>query len=515
MTATVADRTVGTVSPRPVDDLSGSGEHTHAVLIVGAGFSGIGMAIRLRQEGIHDAVVLERASTLGGTWRDNTYPGSACDVMSLLYSFSFAPSTTWAHTFGKQPEILAYLQECSERFGISDQIRYNQEVVEARWDERESVWTVHTGDTQYRARVLVNATGYLSDPSLPDVPGVADFTGRIVHTSAWDAEIDLTGKRVAVVGTGASAIQVVPAIQPQVESLDLYQRTPAWVAPKPDKEITDREKWVRRNLPGYQRFRRNFNKYGREVLIPMLSRPAVMEKTLQGQALKMLGEQIEDPQLREQLTPDYTVGCKRILFSNAYYPALAASNTTLVPSAVTGFTETGVVADGVERPADVVVLATGFQATKRPVADRIVGRDGQSLTDAWSQTMSAYLGTTVHGFPNLFLMLGPNTALGHSSQTVMIEAQIEYVLGALRTMQDRGVAALEVREEVQRSYVEWLQNRFEGTVWQSGGCTSWYQDSTGHNPSIWPTFTWTFRKQTRNFRAADYALVTTPVRASA
>lgn len=480
-------------------------ENVRDVCIIGAGFSGIGLAIKLRDAG-RDVIVIERADDIGGTWRDNRYPGAACDVMSLLYSFSFAPSTEWSRTFGTQSEILAYLNDCVDRFGIRDAIRLGEELLEAEWDENAQNWLVQTSTDTFRARTLVGATGYLSDPSLPDVPGLADFEGQVVHTSRWDPDIDLTGREVAVVGTGASAVQVVPAIQPQVAGLTLYQRTPAWVAPKNDVEISARQKWLRRRVPGYQRARRELNKWGREVLALMLARPQVMQRTLQQAAVTHLHDQVSDPELRAQLTPDYTIGCKRILFSNRFYPAIAAAGSTLVPHAVDRFTQAGIVADGVERRADVVVLATGFRATSRPIADRIRGRGRRLLREAWSDRMSAYLGTTVHGFPNLFLMLGPNTALAHSSQTVMIEAQIDYVVDALRVMAERHATSVEVRSEVQESFVDWIDDRLDGTVWEAGGCHSWYQHRDGRNPSLWPTFTWTFARRTSAFDPSDYSL---------
>jgi cation diffusion facilitator CzcD-associated flavoprotein CzcO len=478
------------------------------VAIIGSGFSGLGMAIRLRQQGIDDFVVLERADEVGGTWRDNTYPGCACDVMAHLYSFSFAQNPDWKSTFGKQAELYDYLRDCADRFGVRAHLRTNHEMLSARWDADSRRWHIETNRGDFTARVLVTGTGYLSDPVLPAVPGLDTFEGTLFHSSRWDHDHQLAGQRVAVIGTGASAIQFIPEIQPIVDQLDVYQRTPPWVAPKADKANSRRQSWMLRNVPGYQRFRRNFNKWGREILAFFMSRPERMSKVAQ-MAAKHLERSVIDPELRARLTPDYTVGCKRLLFSNTYYPALIQPNVDVVTEGIERVGPRSIVtADGREREVDTIVLATGFQATERPVAGRIEGRDGVRLADAWSGGMSAYRGTTVTGFPNLFMLLGPNTTLGHSSQTVMIEAQIAYVLDALRQMDARGLASVEVRAQAQAEYNEALDERLDGTVWNAGSCRSWYLDSSGRNPSIWPTFTWRFESQTRRFDTVAYQLAT-------
>ncbi|MBB5642442.1 flavin-containing monooxygenase [Cryobacterium roopkundense] len=486
--------------------------HTR-VAIIGAGFSGLGTAIRLAQKGEDDFVVFERADEVGGTWRDNIYPGAGCDVMSLLYSFSFAPYTGWKSTFGKRDEIFGYLLRAAEQFDVRRRIRFGHALERARWDDSRKLWRIQTSQGEWTADVLVLGTGYLSEASLPDLPGIAGFEGQIMHSSRWDPSIDLAGKRVGIVGTGASAIQIIPSIQPLVGSLTIYQRTPAWVAPKPDKTIGAGEVWLRRNAPGYQRFRRNFNKYGREIVVALLSKPELMKKTLQGSALSNLHAVIPEGPLRAALTPDYVAGCKRVLFSNGYYPAIASDNVSVVTTGVTALDGTRVIAGDDDREIDVLVFATGFHTAERPVARLIEDADGRTLAEHWQNGPAAYLGTTVAGFPNLFLMLGPNTALGHSAQTVMIEAQIGYLLSALAVMNKRSVASVEVRRDVQDSFDATVRERFAGTVWQDGGCASWYADASGRNSSIWPSTTTRYSRLTHHFDPSEYRLTTVSARA--
>ncbi|MFI0019689.1 MULTISPECIES: flavin-containing monooxygenase [Streptomyces griseus group] len=478
------------------------------VAVIGSGFSGLGTAIRLLQQGIDDFLVFERADEVGGTWRDNTYPGCACDVMSHLYSFSFAPNPNWKSTFGKQRELLDYLRDCADRFGVRSRIRFRHELTEARWDDLRKRWLISTTGGDYTAQVLVTGTGYLSEPAIPDVPGLSGFQGEVFHSSRWRHDLDLTGRRVAVIGTGASAIQFVPAIQPEVGQLDLYQRTPPWVGPKNDKANSALQTKLLTSVPGYQRFRRNFNMWGREILAFVMARPAVAGK-MQKMASDHLKKSVPDEALRARLTPDYVLACKRLLFSNTYYPAIQQPNVELVTDGIAKVTADAVVtADGRERPVDTIVLGTGFEAVRRPIAERVFGRDGAGLKDTWNEGMSALRGTGVAGFPNLFMLLGPNTTLGHSSQVIMIEAQIAYLLDALKTMDERGLAAVEPLPEAQRAYNDKLDQRLDGTVWNAGNCRSWYLDEHGRNPSIWPTYTWRFRRATSRFDPAEHLLST-------
>ncbi|MEU8925760.1 NAD(P)/FAD-dependent oxidoreductase [Kitasatospora sp. NPDC048545] len=479
------------------------------VAVIGAGISGLGTAVNLLRAGIDDFLVFERATDLGGTWRDNTYPGCACDVQAHLYSFSFARNPEWKSTFATQAEVHAYLKDCATRHGVDPHLRYGHELLDARWDDTHHHWKLHTSHGRYTAQVLVTGTGYLSDPAMPDLPGLDTFTGTVFHSSRWRHDHDLTGRNIAVIGTGASAIQFVPKIQPQVAHLDLYQRTPPWVAAKPDKPNTTRHTWMLRHLPGYQRFRRTFNKHGREIVAFFMSRPS-RTTGMKNMAAGHLKKSVKDPALRQRLTPDYTVGCKRLLFSNTWYPAIQQPNVDIVSDTITAIGPTHITtADGTRRDIDTIILATGFTATDRPVARLIHGRDGTTLADTWHTTgMTAHRGTTIHGFPNLFMILGPNTTLGHSSQTVMIEAQITYILAALKTLDTHHLTTLEVREEAQKTYNTTLQNRLKNTVWNTGGCTSWYTDTKGNNPSIWPTYTWRFNRQTRHLDITNYQTTT-------
>lgn len=486
----------------------GPGRHLR-VAVVGSGFSGLGMAIRLLEKGVDDFLVFEQADEVGGTWRDNSYPGCACDVMSHLYSYSFAQNPGWQSTFGKQQELFAYLRDCADRFGVRPYIRFRHRLLAARWDEQTRCWHIRTSGGDYTAQVLVTGTGYLNEPAVPDLPGLADFEGTTFHSARWDHEHDLTGRRVAVVGTGASAIQFVPKIQPEVGHLDVYQRTPPWIGPKKDKETGPLQSALLHKVPGYQNFRRNFNMWGREILAFVMKRPKVAGK-MQKMASDHLAKSVPDPELREKLTPDYVMACKRLLFSNSWYPAIQQPNVDLVTDSIAEIRPKSIVtADGTEREVDTIVFGTGFQATDRPVAGLVTGRDGRTLRDVWrAEGMAAHRGTTVAGFPNLFMLLGPNTTLGHSSQVVMIEAQIGYVLQALQYMTDRGLASVEVRAPAQQEWNDALQNRLDGTVWNAGNCKSWYLDDHGRNPSIWPTYTWRFRNQTRRFQPSEYRLAT-------
>ncbi|MEV7602962.1 NAD(P)/FAD-dependent oxidoreductase [Kitasatospora sp. NPDC089797] len=478
------------------------------VAVIGAGFSGLGTAIRLLQAGEDDFLVFERADDLGGTWRDNTYPGCACDVQAHLYSFSFARNPEWKSTFATQAEVHDYLRSCAHRYGVTPHLRYGHELLAARWDEHHHHWAIDTSQGHYTAQILVTGTGYLSEPALPAIPGLDTFTGTLFHSSRWRHDHDLSGRDVAVIGTGASAIQFVPRIQPQVGRLDLYQRTPPWVAAKPDKPNTARHTWMLRHLPGYQRLRRSFNKNGREIVAFFMSRPT-RTTGMKNMAAGHLKKSVADPALRARLTPDYTVGCKRLLFSNTWYPAIQQPNVDIIADTITSVGPDHVTtADGTRRHVDTIILATGFTATDRPVAHRIHGTGGHTLAQTWNRTgMNAHRGTTVHGFPNLFMILGPNTTLGHSSQTVMIEAQITYILAALKTL-TRGFSSVDVLPHAQSAYNHTLAKRLEHTVWNNGGCQSWYTDRHGNNPSIWPTYTWRYQRQTRAFDLTNYHTTT-------
>ena len=478
------------------------------VVVVGGGFSGIGTAIRLRQMGVEDFVVLDRGSEVGGTWRDNTYPGATCDVPSHLYSFSFAPNPEWSRSFSPQSEIWSYMRGVVDRFGVGAHFRFGQDVTEARFDETEQRWHVTTAHGSLTARIVVWATGPLSEPKVPDLPGLANFAGPVFHSAAWDHGADLAGKRVAVVGTGASAIQFVPQIQPLVAKLYLHQRTPPWIIPRNDRDVPPARRWLFRHLPFTQKMARLRIYLRLEYLMGpvVLGTSERKRQLLRKFANGHLHHQIDDPELRSALTPDYEIGCKRILVSDDYYPSLTRANVEVVP-AVGGFTPDGVVDDhGVERQVDMVIMATGFQAAEPSFATRIVGPGGARLSEAWDTGMEAYLGSTVTGFPNLFLLVGPNTTLGHNSMIYMIESQLNYVVDAIGFLGRPGVGTVDVRPAVLERYNRRLQGAIGPTVWVTGGCTSWYLDHRGVNTTLWPRHTAVFRRLTRRFHPADYTV---------
>lgn len=461
------------------------------------------MAIELKRAGIDDFVVLEKGDDLGGTWRDNTYPGCACDIPSYLYSFSFAPNPRWSRMFAPWDEILAYLRATADRFGVTPHIRYGAELTAATWDDDH--WTLRINDDEeLTTKALVAGVGALHEPQLPDLPGLQDFGGTVFHSARWDHDADLAG-RVAVIGTGASAIQFVPELAGRAERLTVFQRTAPWIAPKPDRAIGSVEHRL------YERFPRGLKAIRGAVYAGLELRgagfalnPRLM-KALELQTRRHLRKQVADDELRRKLTPDYQIGCKRILISSDYYPAVARDNVELVTGAIDKVTPTGVVADGIEYPCDTLVLGTGFRISADLTRMRITGRDGVELDELWRRDgKAAHLGITVAGFPNLFLLFGPNTALGHSSMIYMFEAQTRYALQAIE-MLSNGTAYVEVRPEVQRRFVDEVRSRLDHTVW-STGCASWYLDEQGRNTTIWPRFTFDYRRRTRRFEPSEYVV---------
>lgn len=476
------------------------------IVIIGSGFSGLGAAIRLRQSGIEDFIILERAAALGGVWRDNRYPGCAVDVESHLYQFSFAPNPDWTEQFAPGKEIWDYLERSATEFGIRPRIRFNHEVRDARWDDAAAHWRIETSQGPFTASVLVSAVGALSEPFIPALPGLDRFEGLVVHSARWNPGTDLRGKRVAVIGSGASAVQIVPSIQPLVGRLVVFQRTPSWVVPRHNKPITPRRRALFRRFPVVERATRTGLYLVREILGLGFRHPALMA-VIQRLALRHLRRSIQDPALRAALTPTFTIGCKRILVSDEYYPALAMPNVEVVAGAATEIRAGGVVGPGgVEHPADILVLCTGFEVTDLPFSRQVRGRDGRTLAEVWRQSPKAYLGTTVHGFPNLFLLQGPNTGLGHSSVLLMAEAQIEHLLAAIRHADRHRLAAVEPTEVAQSAFVAEVDRRMRKTVWMRGGCKSWYLDATGRNSTLWPGTPREFRRRVAGFRPEDYHL---------
>lgn len=483
-----------------------TGVRDHRVVIIGGGFSGLGVAIELLRRGHRDFVILEKASQLGGTWRENTYPGCACDVPSQLYSFSYAPNPDWSRVFAQQAEIQQYLLGVAEEHGVMPFVKLNTEVTEARYCEDTQRWLVRTNGETYRAQVAVTAAGPLHVPKTPSIPGIEQFKGEVFHTAQYRHDVSLRGKRVAVVGTGSSAIQLVPEIQPEVAELILFQRTAPWVLPKPDHAIPPVEKAAFRHLPGFQKAYRGTIYHALELLQLAQRKPEVMDQISRVGRLH-LRRQVHDEALRAALTPTFSLGCKRLLLSNTYYPAITAPNSTVLHSALERVTERGVVgADGVERPADVIILATGFRVTDTPSAEVLFGRDGTCLRDAWGGSPRAYLGTTLHGFPNLFFLIGPNLGNGHSSAMVLIEAQAKYIADALALLDERALESVEVREEVERDYNRDVQAALAGTVWNAGGCSSYYLDQNGQNSSIYPWTTLDLRRRLKRFDSEHYVL---------
>jgi cation diffusion facilitator CzcD-associated flavoprotein CzcO len=483
------------------------------VAIVGAGFSGLGMAIRLLRHGIQDFVVLERGAEVGGTWRDNTYPGCACDVPAHLYSFSFAPNPAWSRVYAPQPEIWEYMRACVKQFALEPYLRYDTDVTEAAWDDAAQRWRLTTSQGPLTARALVFGNGPLSEPSLPAVPGIETFAGTLFHSARWDHAHDLAGERVAVIGTGASAIQFVPRIQPLVGHLTLFMRTPPWIVPRLDGDIPAERRAFYARYPLARRLLRGKMYLERELRGHML----IHQTRLLGEATRIaqahLARQVPDAALRARLTPNYTIGCKRILLSDDFYPTLTRPNVTLETEGIRAVRPRSIVtADGRDIPVDTIICATGFHVTDMPAASSVRGRDRRTLAEVWRQGPEAYLGTTVVGFPNLFLQIGPNTGLGHNSMIYMIESQLSYILGALRLMERRGLGAVEVRPSVLAGYNRELQRRLAGSVWNSG-CQSWYLHASGRNSSIWPGQTWEYRRRTRRFDPAAYVL--TPARVGA
>ncbi|HUJ04776.1 MAG TPA: NAD(P)/FAD-dependent oxidoreductase [Streptosporangiaceae bacterium] len=486
----------------------GSGQrHIRAdIVIVGAGFAGIGMAIALDRAGRHDYVILEKAAEIGGTWRENTYPGCACDIRSLLYSFSFEPKRDWSRQFPMQPEILEYLRHCVDRYGLADRIEFGAEATSMAYDEAAGRWTVRLADGRsLDCRALVTAMGPLHQPNIPAIPGDESFAGPRFHSAQWDHGVDLAGKRVSVIGTGASAIQIVPQVAKVAGHVTVFQRTPPWVLPKPDRPITGRLHRLFRTVPGFQRAYRWLIYWEAEATIVTFTRPR-----LAGLGERMgrafIARQIPDPALRAKVTPNYRMGCKRVLLANDYYPALTRANVDLVTEGVTGITPDGVVAaDGGKYPADVIVYSTGFHVTDAFAHADITGAGGRRIADVWRDGPEAYLGATVAGFPNLFVLLGPNTGLGHNSMIFMIESEVHYVTRCLDLIDARGPLA--VSGQAQLRYNADLQRRLAGSVWNAGGCASWYLDANGVNRAIWPGSTVRYWWLTRRLRARDYAPV--------
>lgn len=475
-------------------------------LIIGAGFAGLCAAIKLDRAGEHDFVAIEKDGDVGGTWRANTYPGAACDVPSQLYSFSFAPNPDWSMSFSPQPEIESYIQRVARESGVLDRFHFDTRLEEAAWDEAAQEWRVETSAGTIRAATLTSGAGGLSEPKLPEIDGIESFAGQLFHSARWDHDVSLAGKRVAVIGTGASAIQIIPEVQKAAGHLDVYQRTAPWVLPRNDRAYTRVERSLFHRFPAVMKAYRTGIYWGREGYVPAFTRQPKLAAPARAAALANIRKAIADPALRARVTPDFAIGCKRILISNTYYPALASDNVELVTDGIDRITPTGIVdRTGVERRIDVLIIATGFHTTDLPIAEHITGREGLTLAETWGKEgMAAYKGTTVHGFPNLFLIVGPNTGLGHSSMVFIIESQVAYIVDALRTMRVHEYAAVEPTLAAQDEWNADIQDRMRSTVWNSGGCSSWYLDEHGKNTVLWPRTTFKFRADLARFDIDAY-----------
>ena len=484
---------------------------TPSVLIIGAGFAGLGLALELRRAGFDNFTILESADDLGGVWRENTYPGAACDVPSPLYSWSFEPKSDWPRRFSEQEDIHAYVRSVADKYDLPAKIRFGTEVTDAEFDEHRGLWEVRTADGEtLTADVLVPAVGQLSRPAMPNLPGIDSFTGPSFHSARWRHDVDLTGLRVACIGTGASAIQYIPEIQPRVGQLTLFQRSAAWVLPKFDIEYSARHHALFRYFPP-SRLAERFAIWSLfEVLslafvdIPALKRPVVAI------ADRHRAQQVSNLDLRDKLTPDYAAGCKRGLFSNDYFPALTQPNVTVETTAIEAVTPTGIrTRDGVDHEVDVIIYGTGFKGTEFLAPMNIHGLGGRKLTDEWAPAGArAYLGMSVPGYPNLFLMYGPNTNVGAGSIIYMLESQARYIRQAVEHLAEHPGRALAARADTEQAWDDWLQRRLKDTPWNF--CSSWYRNASGRITNNWPGATALFRWKTKRFHPSDYD-VTTPV----
>lgn len=467
------------------------------------------MGIKLKEAGEHNFLILERADELGGTWRDNHYPGAACDIPSVLYSFSFEPNPDWSRVYPTQPELLAYERRCAKKYGLIPHLRFGAEVTTCRYDDESSTWSVCTADGRtFDCSVLISGVGGLSNPAYPDIAGLESFQGTSFHSADWNHDVDLAGKRVAVIGSGASSIQMVPPIAATAAHLDYYQRTPAWVMPKADRPLTARERRRFTRVPLTRKLSRLRTFAMMEVQYLGFSAAPGLLRAAERLVKAGIRKAIPNLTTRDKVTPDYRAGCKRILISNEYYPALARPNVEVITEGITEVLPLSIVtADGVDRPIDVIIFGTGFKVHQMVPDGMITGAHGRDLAAVWRDNgTEAFKGTTVPGFPNLFLLVGPNVGLGHNSMILQIEAQVRYVMGALRTIKANKLASIDVRDDVVRSYNRKIQKKLAKTVWIRGGCRSWYLDASGKNTTLWPGFTLQFRRQLRSFDASDYVL---------
>lgn len=477
------------------------------VLIIGAGFSGLGSAIRLREQGVKNIVIVERAERVGGTWRDNQYPGAACDIPSNLYSFSFAKNPNWPRSYSGSKEILAYIEKMVADHDLMPLIKFNQNVEELAFDEAKGEWSVAmTGRKPYRAKAVIMAQGPLSNASLPNINGIDAYEGKKIHSARWDHDYDFTGKRVAVIGTGASGVQIIPELVKQAKTVKVFQRTPGWVMPRPDMHKPEWNKSLFKRIPSTQKAARGLLFWGHESMASAVIWKTPLTAVAERMAKAYLNSQVKDRWLRRQLTPDFTIGCKRVLVSNDYYSALQAGNTQLITWPIDRLSAKGIrSAEGLEHEVDCVVFATGFEVNHSGTPFPVKGIAGKELGDEWSKGAQAYKSVSVSGYPNLFLTFGPNSGPGHNSALVYIEAQIDYIVQGVTTLLNAKAKALDVKPDVQLKYNQRIQRRLSKTNWNSG-CASWYLTDSGFNATMYPGFATQYQRQMKTLESADYEL---------
>jgi cation diffusion facilitator CzcD-associated flavoprotein CzcO len=474
--------------------------------VVGGGFAGVGAAVMLHREGYDDVTVFERGERVGGVWHYNTYPGAACDVPSHLYEFSFAPNPRWSHRYAPQAEIQAYVEGVARRSGVLGRIKTGTDVERARWVQQRSKWVLQTSAGEHEADVLITACGQLSVPSVPPLPGLESFAGPAFHTARWPRDLDLAGKRVAIIGTGCSAIQVAPAIQPLVERLDIYQRSPGWTFPRMDFAYSERSMRLFERFPVLQRLDRMSILAFHELGAAAMTSQTWLRGAFRAIARRQINAAIKDPQLRRKVTPTDEVGCKRVMVTDDWYPTLTKHNVELITDAIAEVQAHGVLTrDGTERPADVLVLGTGFKTHGFVAPMEVIGSGGRQLAEEWSDAARAYLGLTVPGFPNMFTLYGPNTNGGTGSVIFTIEAGMRHVIAAVAELRTKGASSIEVRPEAARAFDRELRAALSRTVWHTG-CTNWYVDENGNDPNQWPWLWTTYRRRTARIPAGAYKL---------
>jgi cation diffusion facilitator CzcD-associated flavoprotein CzcO len=480
----------------------------HDTLIIGAGFTGLGAAIKLQQSGVTDIVIAERGDRVGGTWRDNTYPGVACDIPSLLYSFSFVKNPSWSRAYPSGGEICAHIEDMADQFGLRDLIRFGTDVTGLSFDGEAGVWTAATKDRKrLQARTVVLASGPLADHKFPDIRGLDTYQGHKIHSAEWDHDYDFAGKRVAVIGTGASAVQIVPELVKSAEFVKVFQRTPGWVLPRLDTRMPETVQSLFAKVPAAQQVARQALFWGHEASAAALVWDTPMSRLVARAGKAHLRRMVKDPWLRRQLTPDFTPGCKRMLVSSDYYPALQRDNCKLIDWPIATLSPAGIrTSDGVEHHLDAIVFATGYDVHLSGPPFPVTGLAGRTLQQDWAGHAEAYKSASASGYPNLFLMSGPNSGPGHNSLLVYVEGQLDYLVAGVRTILDNDLRYLDVRPEVQRDYNTWIQKRLERTTWMSG-CTSWYLTADGFNASMYPGFATQYLRQMRDFRYEDYTAV--------